>query len=155
MTIERLAFGLLAVVALVMGFNVLAASERFGRATESFDGLSFELDQFDYVAENQEVNFGVRVGNPNPRDVEISAFTFTMRANDHSLGGGESRPQSQVAGSSEAVFPLRGVINDVRYMERLDPAEPIEWLVLARVLVSVDERLDPIWINFSFRTVTS
>jgi hypothetical protein len=153
-TIERLAFGLLAVLALLMGINVVGASERFGSATESFDGLTFELDHFEYTGPDQPVLFGVRVINPEPRDVEIIAFTFTMSANGHSVGGGESRPIEVVAGSSDAVFPQRGIVNDARYMERLDPSEPVDWLVFARVLVNVDDRLDPTWVNFSFRMVT-
>lgn len=154
MTIERLAFSLLAVLALLMGINVVGASERFGRATETFDELTFELDHFEYAGPDQPLNFGVRVINPKPRKIEIIAFTFTMSANGHSVGGGQSRPIEIVPGSSDAVFPQRGVLNDARYMEGLDPAEPIDWLVFARVLVRVDDRLDPTWINFSFRMVT-
>lgn len=137
-----------------MGINVVTASERFGEATESFDELTFELDHFDYAGPDQPANFGVRVVNPVARDVEIIAFTFTMSANGHSVGGGQSRPIEMVAATSDKVFPQRGVLNDARYMERLDPSEPIDWLVFARVLVNVDDRLDPTWVNFSFRMVT-
>jgi hypothetical protein len=154
-TIERAALGLLVILALVMGVNAVGTSQRFGQATESFDQLAFELEQFEYVAADEVVTYGVRVINPVSREIEIVAFTFTMSANGHSVGGGQSRPMERLAGSSDVVFPQRGVVNDVRYMQRLDQSEPIDWLVFGRVLVNVDDRLDPTWINFSFRAVTS
>lgn len=154
MIVERVAAGLLILMSIFMLWNVVAASDRLGDATESFDKLESELVNLTYSGPEEPVEITIQIDNPTGRPVEIATIEFATVFNGRTVGGGEERPDSVIEGHSSEQFELVGRINDVRSIEDTDPDDPIDWQVLGRFLVEVDEDLDREWKLFGFRTTT-
>jgi LEA14-like dessication related protein len=152
--LERIVLAVLAVLTLLFGYSLVVASERFGDATQTFDQVEFELIDFDYVRGERTVDFSMRVTNPAVNDLTVVYIEYPFIVNGVVAGGGDIRPGTVLEPGESHVFELQGRVNDMNYIERLDPDEPIRWLVTARMQVNVDERLDSEFIPFSFRSET-
>ena len=155
MRIERVAFAILAIITLLSRYTLAVATQRFGVATETFDGLEFELGEFRYERSMEDVEFTMTVANGGANELRIEGLEYSYVVSGVLAGGGDDL-QADVAigaGQSESLL-LVGRITDSRYVDQLPQDESIRWLVRGRVLVNVDERLASTWIGFAFRTET-
>lgn len=154
MIVERIALGLLIAFAALMGVNLLSAADRFTVAQKAYDELTFELEQFEYTNPTEPVRIRLRITNPVDQEIEVIAFELRILANGHSVGGAQVRPGELVPEDSSRSFRIEGSLDDVSFMQDIPPDSTIRWLVIARAQVRVDDALDPVWIDFSFRAET-
>ncbi len=152
--IERIALLLLALIAIISGYALSVAASRFGNATETFDAIQFDLESFDYQRGDDTVEFSIRVTNPAMNDVLVTYVEYSFVINGVLSGGGDERPGIIIPPGESALLQLQGRITDMNYVNRIDPDETISWLVNARIQISVDERMDAVFIPFFFRTET-
>jgi hypothetical protein len=153
--IERVAFAALALIALLSTYTLYVAANRFGDATETFDGIEFELGEFQYARQTDDVEFKMVVSNGGANELRVEGLEYSYVVSGVLAGGGDDLQADIAIGPSESKsLELDGRITDSRYVDQLPQDEPIDWLVRGRILVSVDERLDSTWIVFAFRTET-
>lgn len=154
MIVQRLAFATLTLLAIVAAYSLSVASRRFGDAAQTFDGIELELAGFAFERGSQAVTFALQVENPGRNDARVTFIEYAFVVNGVVAGGGDARPGATIPSGESLVFDLQGRINDLSYVERQPADEPLRWLVNARLQVNVDERLDSVFIPFSFRTET-
>lgn len=154
MTIERISLVILALIAVVMGANYVSAAGRFLDANRAFDALSLTLESFAY--EDAETPFQVEIGVENPAgtDIEILAVHLTLRAGLQTVGGGELHVQDILHPDDVVVYTIPVRITDVNHVRRIEDRE-ISWLIRGEIQVRLDADINPVWIQFSVRTVTS
>jgi hypothetical protein len=155
MRIERAAFATLAVITLLSSYTLAVAIQRFGDATETFDGIEFELGQFRYDRSSDDVEFTMTVVNGGVNELRILGLEYSYVVSGVLAGGGDDLQTDVAIGAGESQsLDLAGRITDSRYVDQLPLDESIRWLVRGRILVNVDERLGNTWIGFAFRTET-
>jgi hypothetical protein len=152
--VERIALAALALCSVFMGYSLFVAADRFGTATDAFDGVEIDFVDFRYERGQPAVDFSLDVANPSQNTIRVVAIEYSFVVNGVQAGGGDLRPGEQVEAEGIFRFGLQGRVADRTYVDGLEPDEPLEWLVLARMLVNVDERLDSTWFPFSFRAET-
>ncbi len=155
MRIERAAFAALAILALLSTYSLYVAAMRFGDATETFDGVEFELVEFSYERGSPDVAFVMAVTNNGVNDMRVTGLEYSWVVNGVLAGGGDDLEIRTVIEPGETVnLNLSGRITDTSYVDRLPADEAIRWLVRGRILINVDERMDSTWIGFAFRVET-
>lgn len=155
MRIDRAAFGVLAVLAILSTYTLGVASMRFGDATETFDGVEFELVDFTFERGLSDVVFTMAVENGGGNPLQINGLEYSYVVNGVLSGGGDDLEiRSTIAPGETVELVLDGRITDTSYVDRQPEDEPLEWLVRGRILINVDERLDSTWVVFAFRTET-
>jgi hypothetical protein len=150
--VQRLAFGLLALLAIVLGVNLIASSSRFTTAYEVYDQLGLELEQFDYTDPDTPVATTLRVTNPSGQTIDVIAIELRLNAGVHRVGGGETRPEMEFRPQQSETFAIALNISDSRYVEQLGDGD-IDWRVTGRIHVQLDDSIDPIWIPFVVRYI--
>ena len=155
MRIERVAFGVLALICILSINIIYVASSRFGAAAETFDSVELELETFEYQRSGSDVRFTIAVSNGGANDLEIAGTEYSYVVNGVLAGGG-SDLESVMTVEPDMMGHLRlsGRITDNSYVDGLPATEPIRWLVRGRLLIGVDPRLDPTWVGFAFRAET-
>jgi hypothetical protein len=153
-TIERLALATLAVLTALSAYTLVVAADRFGNAARTFDTVEFELESFAYERDSDTAEIALRVSNNGRNDALVVYIEYAFVISGVLAGGGDARPAEIVEPGGSRVFQLQGRISDRTYVDRQDPNRPLSWLVNARMQVNVDERLDSVFIPFSFRTET-
>ncbi len=156
MTFPRIALGLLAVLAVVLGINLVSATDRFVTAYDAYDAVRLELTEFEYVNPDEPVRTVVTITNPTGITVEVRAIELKLNAGIRRVGGGEtridSRPSPQMAdtftlGPGEAQqFEVVLNIDDRTYVRDLGDIE-IDWQVTGRFMVKLDKGIDEEWIT--------
>ena len=156
MTFPRIALGLLAVLAVVLGINLVSATDRFVTAYDAYDAVRLELTEFEYVNPDEPVRTVVTITNPTGITVEVRAIELKLNAGIRRVGGGEtridSRPTQEMAdtftlGPGEAQqFEVILNIDDRTYVRDLGDIE-IDWQVTGRFMVKLDKGIDEEWIT--------
>jgi hypothetical protein len=150
--IQRVAIGLLALLALVMGVNLVSATSRFVTAYDTYDRIALELTEFTYVDAQQPVETQFVVGNPTRQTVEVIAIELALSAGVHRVGGGELRTQDRLVPGSSKTYTIHLHIFDRDYMERNITGD-VDWRVRGRIMVQLDPAIEPEWIRFVVRYV--
>jgi len=148
--VQRIAFGLLVVFGVMLGFNLVTSSSRFVTAYEVYDQLGLELEQFNYTNPDEQVETTLRVTNPSGQTIEVIAIELRLNAGVHRVGGGETRPGEVFPPQRSASYSIPLNINDSVYVERLGTTE-IDWRVSGRIHVLLNDALEPEWIEFAVR----
>ncbi len=156
MTLPRIALGLLGILAIVLGANLVSATNRFVTAYDAYDSVRLELTEFEYVNPDEPVRTVVTITNPTEITVEVRAIELKLNAGIRRVGGGEtridSRPSPEMAdiyklGPGEAQqFEVILNIDDPTYVRDLGDVE-IDWQVTGRFMVKLDEGIDEEWIT--------
>jgi hypothetical protein len=149
-TRQRVAFALLAVLAVVFGANLTTAATRFVRAYNAYDRLELNLTSFRYVMPDQPVETTFRVSNPSGESVELIEVELRISVGVHSVGGGQVRPQVTLAPDGSQEIPVALSINDKDYIMRAG-TDALDWRVSGRVQVQLNPAIDPVWIPFVVR----
>lgn len=152
MMVQRSAFGLLALLAVVLGINLVTASSRFTTAYDVYDQLGLELEHFQYTTPDAPVETTLRVTNPSGQTIDVIAIELRLNAGVHRVGGGELRPRAEFPPQHSAAYSIPININDRDYVQRLG-TDDIDWRVTGRIQVLLDEALDPVWIPFVVRYI--
>ena len=150
---ERVALGLLALIALVMSVNYVSATGRFLDANRAYDGLGLSLDEFSYTGVESPVRVRLTVANPSDSDVDILALRISLRAGLQLVGGGEIYVNDVLAAGESRSYQVDAEIDDKNVVSRIE-SEGINWLLRGEIQVQLDERVEPVWIQFSVRTIT-
>lgn len=156
MTFPRIALGLLAVLAVVLGINLVSATDRFVTAYDAYDAVRLELTEFEYVNPDEPVRTVVTITNPTGITVEVRAIELKLNAGIRRVGGGEtrigSRPSPEMTdtftlGPGEAQqFEVILNIDDRTYVRDLGDVE-IDWQVTGRFMVKLDKGIEEEWIT--------
>lgn len=144
-----LALLLLAVLAVLAGANMVAASSRFVTAYETYDQLELSLSRFHFTSADVPVETEFVVTNPTGQRVTVLAIELRLKLGVHDIGGGEARPGTVVERGESLSTPVDLAINDKTYVRRA--AEPLDWRVAGRVQVRLNPAIDPVWIPFVVR----
>lgn len=152
MIVQRVAIGLLAVLSVLLGLNLIGATSRFVTAYDTYDRIEMELTQFDYIDPDTPIAATFVVRNPTNREIEVIEIELGANAGVHRVAGGTARPQTIVPAGGELTTPLDIVISDRDYVRRLGDGE-IDWRIRGRLMVKIDEDIEPDWIPFSVRFV--
>jgi hypothetical protein len=155
-TFPRIALGLLAVLAVVLGINLVSATDRFVTAYDAYDAVRLELTEFEYVNPDEPVRTVVTITNPTGITVEVRAIELKLDAGIRRVGGGETRigprPTQEMIdtytldpGESQQ-FEVLLHIDDRTYVRDLGDVE-IDWQVTGRFMVKLDEGIDEEWIT--------
>lgn len=150
MIVQRTALGLLVLLAVILGINLVTSSSRFTTAYDVYDQLGLELEQFEYTNPDEQIATSLRVTNPSGKTIEVIAIELRLNAGVHRVGGGELRPGVEFPPNHSAAYSIPLNINDSDYVERLGSDE-IDWRVTGRIQVLLDEAIDSIWIPFVVR----
>ncbi len=155
MTVPRIALGILGVLAVVLGINLVSATNRFVTAYDAYDAIRLEMTEFEYVNPDEPVRTVVTITNPTEITVEVRAIELRLNAGIRRVGGGEAqvetRPSQETAdmftlGPGEAQqFEVILNIDDRTYVRGLGDAD-IDWQVTGRFRVKLDEGIDDEWI---------
>jgi sporulation-control protein spo0M len=155
-TLPRIALGLLGVLAIVLGANLVSATNRFVTAYDAYDAVRLELVEFEYTSPDEPVRTVVTITNPTGITVEVRAIELRLDAGIRRVGGGETRiNRGSTAEQIEAFTLLPGEtqefeiilnIDDRTYVRDLGDAE-IDWRVTGRFQVKLDEGIDEEWIT--------
>jgi sporulation-control protein spo0M len=155
-TLPRIALGLLGVLAIVLGANLVSATNRFVTAYDAYDAVRLELVEFEYTSPDEPVRTVVTITNPTGITVEVRAIELRLDAGIRRVGGGETRiGREATAEQIEAFTLLPGEtqefeiilnIDDRTYVRDLGDAE-IDWRVTGRFQVKLDEGIDEEWIT--------
>lgn len=156
MTLPRIALGLLGVLALVLGVNLVSATDRFVTAYDAYDKLTLELTDFQYASPDDPVRTVVTITNPTGITVEVRAIELKVNAGIRRVGGGETRIVSSAPQAERDRFTLQPGesqqfevilnIDDKTYVRDLGDSA-IDWRVTGRFLVKLDEGIDEEWIT--------
>lgn len=152
--IERISFALLLLLSIPLAYNIVHASNRFGRATEAFDELEYRLGPVEFVDPAGPLQFTIDLVNGSSNRIDVIAVEFTLVADGSLVGGGSQRERTVIEPEGGAAIDLVGRINDQHVLQTALADGEVSWLVQARAQIQVDDDLDPTWQNFSFRTVT-
>lgn len=154
MSIERISVVILALIAVVMGANYVSATSRFYDANKAYDALALDLVSFTYSGASDPVPVEISIENPSTNSIDILALRLTLRAGLQNVGGGEIYLGEQLASGASQTYLVPARILDQNIMRRLEEDE-IRWLIRGEVQVRIDEDMEPVWIQFSVRTVSS
>ena len=156
MIVPRIALGLLLVLAVVLGINLVSATNRFVTAYDAYDAVRLELTEFEYVNPDEPVRTVVTITNPTEITVEVRAIELRLNAGIRRVGGGETRIDTRPSHEMGDVFTLDPGeaqqfdvvlnIDDRTYVRDLGDGE-IDWQVTGRFLVKLDEGIDEEWIT--------
>ena len=156
MIVPRIALGLLGVLAVVLGINLVSATNRFVTAYDAYDAVRLEMTEFEYISPDEPVRTVVTITNPTEITVEVRAIELRLNAGIRRVGGGETRIDSQPSpemadtytlGPGEAQqFEVLLNIDDRTYVRDLGSVE-IDWQVTGRFMVKLDEGIDEEWIT--------
>lgn len=150
---ERIALGVLALIALLMGVNYVSAASRFLDANRAYDGLALSLEEFSFTDADAPVIVELSVQNPSASDIDILALRITLRAGLQSVGGGEIYIDEVLPAGESTTYQVDARITDRNIVRRLE-GEEINWLLRGEIQVQLDDRVQPVWIQFSVRTIT-
>ena len=153
MRIDRVALVILGVIAVVMTVNYVTATSRFLDANRAYDGLTLTLQDFSFTDAASPVVVDIAIENPVDSDVEILAINLTLRAGIQSVGGEGIRVDEVLAQGETRVYRIDARITDQNIVRQLE-GEEIRWLIRGEIQVRLDDDLEPVWIQFSVRTVT-
>jgi hypothetical protein len=155
-TFPRIALGLLAVLAVVLGINLVSATDRFVTAYDAYDAVRLELTEFEYVNPDEPVRTVVTITNPTGITVEVRAIELKLNAGIRRVGGGETRIDSRptqemidtytLAPGETQQFEVILNIDDRTYVRDLGDVE-IDWQVTGRFMVKLDKGIDEEWIT--------
>lgn len=156
MTIPRIALALLGMLALVLGINLVSATNRFVTAYDAYDAVRLEMTAFEYTSPDDPVRTVVTIRNPTDITVEVRAIELKLNAGIRRVGGGETRIETGAPrekrdqftlGPGEAQeFEVILSIDDRTYVRDLGAVE-IDWRVTGRFMVKLDEDIDEEWIT--------
>jgi sporulation-control protein spo0M len=155
-TLSRIALGLLGVLALAFGINLVSATDRFVTAYDAYDKLRLEMTEFHYTSPDEPVQSVVTITNPTGISVDVRAIELKLNAGIHRVGGGETRIISSASASERERFTLSPGesqqfdvtlnIDDPTYVRNLGDAE-IDWRVTGRFQVKLGKGIDEEWIS--------
>lgn len=151
---ERIALGVLTLIAIVMGVNYVSATARFLDANRAYDGLTLALEEFSFVDAESPVPVAISVTNPSGSDIDVMSLRVTLRAGLQTVGNGEIYVEDRLLAGETLTYRIDATIMDRNVVRRLQD-EPINWLLRGAVQVQLDERVPPVWIEFSVRTISS
>ncbi len=156
MTIPRVAIGLLGVLALIFGINLISATDRFVTAYDAYNAVRLELVEFEYIDPDTPVRTVVEITNPTGITVDVRAIELRLNAGIRRVGGGETRinrlasqdirDQFSLGPGEVQRFEVQLNIDDSTYVRDLGDAE-IDWQVTGRFMVKLDEGIDEEWIT--------
>lgn len=150
---ERIAVGVLALIAIVMGVNYVSAAARFLDANRAYDGLELSLEEFSFTNAESPVLVRLSVANPSGSDVDVMALRVTLRAGLQTVGSGEIYVDDRLLAGQSLTYRIDATIMDRNVVRRLQDEE-INWLLQGAIQVQLDEQVPPVWIEFSVRTIT-
>jgi len=152
----RIALGLLGVLAVVLGINLVSATNRFVTAYDAYDAIRLEMTEFEYVSPDEPVRTVVTITNPTNITVEVRAIELKLNAGIRRVGGGETRIDTRPSQEMADVYTLDPGeaqqfevilnIDDRTYVRGLGDAE-IDWQVTGRFMVKLDKGIDEEWIT--------
>jgi sporulation-control protein spo0M len=152
----RIALGLLGVLAVVLGINLVSATNRFVTAYDAYDAVRLEMTEFEYVSPDDPVRTVVTITNPTNITVEVRAIELKLNAGIRRVGGGETRIDTRPSQEMADVYTLDPGeaqqfevilnIDDRTYVRGLGDAE-IDWQVTGRFMVKLDKGIDEEWIT--------
>ena len=156
MTFPWVALGILGMLAVVFGINLISATDRFVTAYDAYDAVRLEMTEFEYLNPDEPVRTVVTISNPTGITVEVRAIELRLNAGIRRVGGGETRvntrPSQEMAemytldpGESQQ-FEVLLNIDDRTYIRNLGDVE-IDWQVTGRFMVKLDEGIDEEWIT--------
>jgi hypothetical protein len=155
-TFPRVALAVLGVLALVLGVNLVSATNRFVTAYDAFDAVRLEMTEFEYVSPDEPVRTVVTITNPTAITVEVRAIELKLDAGIRRVGGGETRIERLAPREEQDRFTLAPGeaqrfevflnIDDRTYVRGLGDVE-IDWRVTGRFMVKLDEGIDEEWIT--------
>ncbi|HYI16915.1 MAG TPA: hypothetical protein VEX37_16065 [Thermomicrobiales bacterium] len=156
MIFPRIALGLLGVLAVVLGINLVSATNRFVTAYDAYDAIRLEMTEFEYVSPDEPVRTVVTITNPTNITVEVRAIELKLNAGIRRVGGGETRIDTRPSQEMADVYTLDPGeaqqfevilnIDDRTYVRGLGDAE-IDWQVTGRFMVKLDKGIDEEWIT--------
>jgi len=152
--IERVALALLILMAGAFGLNLATGTARFLDTFETYDQLTFSVEEFTYNGPREPVDVAIRVSNPSEHDIELIAVELTYRTAGRSMGGGETRPTMTLAAGESVVVPVAGNIAFPTHLEGLGPDPELTWVVNGRISVRLNRNLDWEWVAFGFEATT-
>ena len=147
-----LALTALAVLAVLLGINLLTATRRSVEAYAAYDELELTLESFEYSAPDEPVIVRIRVGNPTDDLLEITSLDLRIAAGVHTVGGGTIRETTLLEPHGSTVITVDAAIDDETYVAQLDQ-QSIEWIINGRIQVQL-EHGEPTWIPFGTRYVS-
>jgi hypothetical protein len=150
---SRVALALLAVLAVLLGYNLVTATSRYVATYEAYDRLALELERFDFAGPSAPVSITIGVGNPSGETLEIAELELTLRAGVHVVGGGQVIPKLRLRPDQRELFIISAAISDQHYVEQL-AGQAIEWQIGGRVLVRSARGAESEWITFGTRYIT-
>ena len=153
MSIERISVVILALIAVVMGANYVSATSRFYDANKAYDALALSLVSFEYSGVTEPVPVEINIENPSSNSIDILALRLTLRAGLQNVGSGEIYIDEQLFSGATQTYLVPARILDQNVMLRLEDDE-IRWLIRGEVQVRIDADMEPVWIQFSVRTVS-
>ncbi|MDQ3547343.1 MAG: hypothetical protein M3439_00860 [Chloroflexota bacterium] len=156
MTFPRVALALLGVIALILGVNLVSATNRFVTAYDAYDAVRLEMTEFEYSGPDEPVRTVVTITNPTEITVDVRAIELKLNAGIRRVGGGETRierldsqdmrDQFSLAPGEAQQFEVILNIDDRTYVQSLGDVE-IDWQVTGRFMVKLDEGIDEEWIT--------
>ncbi len=156
MTFPRVALALLGVIALILGVNLVSATNRFVTAYDAYDAVRLEMTEFEYSGPDEPVRTVVTITTPTEITVDVRAIELKLNAGIRRVGGGETRierldsqdmrDQFSLAPGEAQQFEVILNIDDRTYVQSLGDVE-IDWQVTGRFMVKLDEGIDEEWIT--------
>jgi hypothetical protein len=151
-TLRRIAWMLLAALAVLASVNLFTGTRAFVNAYRVYDQMGLEMTRFDYVDPAAPVTIEMVVTNPTGETFEVKAFDMRLNAGVHRVGGGVLylTPPVRFPTGHRQSFPMELHIDDEDYIERLTTPQ-VDWRVTGRVQVVLGPGIDPVWISFVVR----
>lgn len=156
MTVPRIAMGMLAILAIVLGINIVSATNRFVTAYDAYDAVRLEMVDFQYTNPDEPIQTVVVISNPTGITVEVRAIELRLDAGIRRVGGGETRitrlssqetrEQFSLAPGESQRFEVTINIDDATYVRSLGDSA-IDWQVTGRFMVKLDEGIGEEWIT--------
>jgi hypothetical protein len=144
---------LLAMLALLLGYNLIVATSRYVTAYEAYDRLALELDRFDFAGSREPVTVAIGLDNPTARSLEVIELELTLSAGVHVVGGGHVTTPLLLGPRQREQVVVTAEISDQNYVEQL-VGQAIEWQVRGRILVRAYRGAESEWISFGTRYIT-
>jgi hypothetical protein len=155
-TWPRAALAVLGILAIVLGINLVSATNRFVTAYDAYDAVRLELVEFDYTSPDEPVRTVVTITNPTGITIDVRAIELRLDAGIRRVGGGETRVTVPPPPEDRETFRLDPGevqqfeivlnIDDRTYVRDLGNTE-IDWRVTGRFQVKLDEGIDEEWIT--------
>lgn len=146
---QNIALGILALLAILAGANMVVASNRFVAAYDAYDRLGLSLSKFHYTDPDTPVEAEFVVTNPSSEKITVREIELRLRLGVHDVGGGEIRPGTVLGPGESLTAPVTLAINDRNLIRRAD--EPLDWQVSGRVQIQLSPAIDPVWVPFVVR----